>query len=187
VHTAGLKVFAPSSALDAYRLLRLAIGDPDPVIFLEPKRRYWSKEEGELTVDGPGIGEARVVRDGSDCAIVTYGAMVARALETADALDAEGVEVRVLDLRTLVPLDVEALASAARETGRMIVVHEAPRTLGMGAEIAARTMEAAFDYLEAPVARVTGWDVPYPPAALEDAYLPSVDRIAAAVRRTVAY
>jgi pyruvate/2-oxoglutarate/acetoin dehydrogenase E1 component len=187
VHTAGLKVFAPSSALDAYRLLRLAIGDPDPVIFLEPKRRYWSKEEGELTVDGPGIGEARVVRDGADCAIVTYGAMVARALETADALDAEGVEVRVLDLRTLVPLDVEALASAARETGRMIVVHEAPRTLGMGAEIAARTMEAAFDYLEAPVARVTGWDVPYPPAALEDAYLPSVDRIAAAVRRTVAY
>jgi pyruvate dehydrogenase E1 component beta subunit len=177
----------PSSALDAYRLLRLAIADPDPVIYLEPKSRYWAKEEGELTAGGPGIGEARVLREGGDCAIVTYGAMVTRALAAADAVATEGIQARVLDLRWLVPLDVTALAEAVRETGRVVVVHEAPMTLGMGAEIAARAMEVGFDYLEAPVARVTGWDVPYPPASLEDRYLPSVDRIAAAVRRTVSF
>jgi pyruvate dehydrogenase E1 component beta subunit len=187
VHTAGLKVVVPSSALDAYRLLRLAIADPDPVIYLEPKSRYWAKEEGELTASGPGIGEALVLREGGDCAIVTYGAMVTRALAAADAVATEGIQVRVLDLRCLVPLDVTALADAVRETGRIVVVHEAPMTLGMGAEIAARAMEVGFDYLEAPVARVTGWDVPYPPASLEERYLPSVDRIAAAVRRTVGY
>jgi pyruvate/2-oxoglutarate/acetoin dehydrogenase E1 component len=187
VHTAGLKVVAPSTALDAYLLLRRSIEDPDPVIFLEPKSRYWTKEEGELVVEGPGIGEARVLREGGDCAIVAYGAMVTRALEAADALAAEGIAARVIDLRSLVPLDLEALRRAARETGRVVVVHEAPLTLGMGAEIAARLMEEAFDYLQAPVARVTGWDVPYPPASLEDGYLPSVERIAAAVRQTVAY
>jgi pyruvate/2-oxoglutarate/acetoin dehydrogenase E1 component len=187
VHTAGLKVVAPSTALDAYLLLRRSIEDPDPVIFLEPKSRYWTKENGELVVDGPGIGTARVLREGGDCAIVAYGGMVARALETADSLAAEGIGARVIDLRSLVPLDVDALGRAARETGRVVVVHEAPLTLGMGAEIATRVMEEAFDYLQAPVARVTGWDVPYPPASLEQDYLPSVDRIAAAVRKTVAY
>jgi 2-oxoisovalerate dehydrogenase E1 component beta subunit len=187
VHTAGLKVVVPSSPLDAYRLLRLAIADPDPVIFLEPKSRYWAKEEGELTASGPGIGEARVLREGGDCAIVTYGAMVVRALAAADELSAEGVSARVVDLRSLSPLDLNALGAAARETGRMVVVHEAPMTLGMGAEVVARTMEEAFDHLEAPIARVTGWDVPYPPASLEDGYLPSVERIAAAARRTMAY
>jgi 2-oxoisovalerate dehydrogenase E1 component beta subunit len=187
VHTAGLKVVVPSGALDAYRLLRLAIADPDPVIVLEPKARYWSKESGELSSDGPGIGEARVVREGAACAVFAYGAMVARCLEAADLLSGEGVEARVVDLRSLSPLDVGLIASSVRETGRAVVVHEAPRTLGMGAEVAALIMEEAFDVLEAPVARVTGWDVPYPPAALEAHYLPSVDRIAAAVRRTVAY
>jgi pyruvate dehydrogenase E1 component beta subunit len=187
VHTAGLKVVVPSSALDAYRLLRLAIADPDPVIYLEPKSRYWAKEEGELTASGPGIGEARVLREGGDCAIVSYGAMVTRALAAADAVARDGIQARVLDLRCLVPLDMTALADAVRETGRVVVVHEAPMTLGMGAEIAARTMEVGFDFLEAPVARVTGWDVPYPPASLEERYLPSIDRIAAAVRRTVSY
>jgi pyruvate/2-oxoglutarate/acetoin dehydrogenase E1 component len=187
VHTAGLKIVAPSSALDAYRLLRRSIDDPDPVIFLEPKSRYWTKEEGELLVEGPGIGEARVLREGGDCAVVAYGAMVTRALAAADALAAEGIATRVIDLRSLVPLDVESIGHAARQTGRVVVVHEAPLTLGMGAEIAARVMEEAFDYLQAPVARVTGWDVPYPPAALEESYLPSVERIAAAVRKTVAY
>jgi 2-oxoisovalerate dehydrogenase E1 component subunit beta len=187
VHTAGLKVVVPSSPLDAYRLLRLAIADPDPVIFLEPKSRYWAKEEGELTASGPGIGEARVLREGGDCAIMTYGAMVARALAAADELSAEGVAARVVDLRSLSPLDLDAIGTAARDTGRVVIVHEAPMTLGMGAEIAARIMEAAFDNLEAPVARVTGWDVPYPPASLEDGYLPSVERIIAAARRTIAY
>jgi 2-oxoisovalerate dehydrogenase E1 component subunit beta len=187
VHTAGLKVVTPSSALDAYRLLRLAVADPDPVIVLEPKARYWSKEEGELTADGPGIGEGRILREGDACTVFAYGAMVARCLEAAAALDIEGVQARIVDLRSLSPLDVDLIGRCARETGRAVVVHEAPRTLGMGAEIAALVMEEAFDHLEAPVARVTGWDVPYPPASLEQGYLPSVERICDAVRRTVAY
>jgi pyruvate dehydrogenase E1 component beta subunit len=188
VHTAGLKVVVPSTPLDGYRLLRLAIADPDPVVFLEPKARYWTKESGELTTEGPGIGDALVVREGADCMIVAYGAMVARSLEAADALDAsDGIAARVIDLRSLSPLDDELLARCARETGRVVVVHEAPRALGMAAEVAARLMELAFDHLEAPVARVTGWDVPYPPASLEQHYLPSVERIADAVRETVAY
>jgi pyruvate dehydrogenase E1 component beta subunit len=187
VHTAGLKVVTPSSALDAYRLLRLAIADPDPVIVLEPKSRYWSKEEGGLTVDGPGIGTGRVLREGDACTIFSYGAMVARCLEAAAALADEDIAARVVDLRSLAPLDIDLIGRCARDTGRVVVVHEAPRTLGMGAEIAALVMEEAFDHLEAPVARVTGWDVPYPPAALEQRYLPSVDRIVAAVRRTVSY
>jgi pyruvate/2-oxoglutarate/acetoin dehydrogenase E1 component len=187
VHTAGLKVVVPSTALDAYRLLRRAIEDPDPVIFLEPKSRYWTKEEGEVSLDGPGIGEARVLREGGDCAIVAYGAMATRAVAASDALASEGIGARVIDLRSLVPLDVNAIGRAARETGRVIAVHEAPLTLGMGAEIAARVMEEAFDHLQAPVARVTGWDVPYPPASLEEGYLPSVERIVAAARAIVAY
>ena len=187
VHTAGLKVVAPSGALDAYRLLRLAIADPDPVIVLEPKARYWAKEEGVLSADGPGLDEAVVVREGDACTVFAYGAMVARCLEAADGLEAEGVGARVVDLRSLSPLDVDLIGRCARETGRVVVVHEAPRTLGLGAEVAALVMEEAFDHLEAPVARVTGWDVPYPPAALEQHYLPSVERISEAVRRTVKY
>jgi len=186
-HTAGLKVVVPSNALDAYRLLRAAIADPDPVVFLEPKARYWAKEEGNLTTEGPGIGEAVVVRDGAACTIVSYGAMVHRCLEAAARLEERGIGCRVLDLRSLVPLDLGALGEAVRRTGRLVVVHEAPRTLGMGAEIAARAMEEAFDHLEAPVARVTGYDTPYPPASLEDRWLPSVERIVAAVERTVSY
>jgi pyruvate dehydrogenase E1 component beta subunit len=157
------------------------------VVVLEPKARYWSKEDGALSADGPGIGAGRIVREGGACTIVAYGAMVPRALEAADALASEGVEARVLDLRSLAPLDVDLLAACVRQTGRIVVVHEAPRTLGMGAEVAARVQETAFDFLEAPVARVTGWDTPYPPAALEATYLPSAERIADAVRRTVAY
>jgi pyruvate dehydrogenase E1 component beta subunit len=187
VHTAGLKVVVPSSPLDAYRLLRLSIDDPDPVIFLEPKSRYWSKETGEPTVDGPGIGRARTARDGGSCVVIAYGAMVTRCLEAAEVLSAEGIEVSVIDLRSLVPLDVEAIGEAVRATGRAVVVHEAPLTLGMGAEIVARIVEEAFDHLEAPVARVTGPDVPYPPASLEQRYLPSVERISTAVRKVVSY
>jgi pyruvate dehydrogenase E1 component beta subunit len=187
VHTAGLKVVVPSTPLDAYRLLRLAVADPDPVVVLEPKARYWTKEEGELTVAGAGIGEGRVLRDGNDATVVTYGTMVARALAAAEELDAEGVSTRVVDLRSLSPLDEALLRRCAEETGRIVVVHEAARTLGMGAEVAARVMELAFDHLAAPVARVTGWDAPYPPASLEAHYLPSVARIAGAVRKAVAY
>ena len=187
VHTAGLKVVVPSTPLDAYTLLSAAIADPDPVIVLEPKSRYWQKEEGELPADGPGIGVARTLRDGDACVLISYGAMVHRCLEAAEVLSANGLECRVLDLRSLVPLDLEALGDAVRATGRAVVVHEAPLTLGMGAEIVARIQEEAFDHLEAPVARVTAPDVPYPPASLEQVYLPSVERIAEAVRRTVAY
>jgi 2-oxoisovalerate dehydrogenase E1 component beta subunit len=187
VHTAGLKVVVPSTPLDAYALLSNAINDPDPVIVLEPKSRYWSKEEGELSTVGAGIGEARVVRDGDACAIVSYGAMVHRCLEAAMQLADEGIECRVLDLRSLTPLDLDAMGDAVRATGRAVVVHEAPKTLGMGAEIAARIMETAFDHLEAPVVRVAGPDVPYPPASLEQHYLPSVERICAAVRSAVTY
>ncbi len=187
VHTAGLKVVAPADPLDAYRLLRLAIADPDPVIVLEPKSRYWSKAEGELTTEGPGIGRARVLRDGSACALISYGAMVARCLEAAEALEAEGVPCAVVDLRSLSPLDVATLGEVVRSTGRAVVVHEAPLTLGLGAEVVARVVEEAFDHLEAPIRRVTGWDVPYPPASLEQVYLPSVERIARAVREVVAY
>ena len=187
VHTAGLKVVAPSTPLDAYTLLSRAIADPDPVIFLEPKSRYWTKETGDLVADGAPIGAARMLREGTDCILVAYGAMVTRSLEAATALEAEGIACGVLDLRSLVPLDVDALVSAARATGRVVVVHEAPRTLGMGAELSALITEHAFRDLRAPVARVTGYDVPYPPASLEKRYLPSIERIADAVRRTVAF
>ncbi len=186
-HTSGLKVVIPATPLDAYHLLRASIADPDPVIFLEPKSRYWSKEQGELPAEGEPIGRARVVRDGDACTIVAYGAMVARSLAAAKLLSEDGAECRVLDLRSLVPLDVDALARCVRETGRAVVVHEAPLTLGFGAEVAARIMEEAFDHLEAPVLRVTGYDTPYPPATLEEHYVPTAQRIARAVRRTVEY
>jgi 2-oxoisovalerate dehydrogenase E1 component beta subunit len=187
VHTAGLKVVSPSNPGDAYRLLRLAIADPDPVIVLEPKARYWGKAETTLSSDGPGIGEGAVVRQGDAATVFTYGAMVARCLDAASTLADEGVSVRVVDLRTLSPLDSELIARCVRETGRAVIVHEAPKTLGLGAEVSARIVEEAFDFLEAPVRRVTGYDVPYPPAALEQHYLPSVERIAAAVREVVGY
>jgi len=187
VHTAGLKVVTPSNPGDAYRLLRLAIADPDPVVVLEPKARYWTKQDADLTTGGPGIGEGTVVRDGDAATVFTYGAMVSRCLEAASVLADEGVAARVVDLRWLSPLDTGLIARCVRETGRAVDVHEAPKTLGLGAEVTARIVEEAFDFLEAPVRRVTGYDVPYPPAALEHHYLPSVERIADAVRGVVAY
>jgi 2-oxoisovalerate dehydrogenase E1 component beta subunit len=190
-HTAGLKVVVPSSAIDAYHLLRAAIADPDPVIFFEPKSRYWSKEEGELSENGNGglpIGRGRVVREGSDCTVVAYGAMVSRSLAAAARASSDaGTEIEVLDLRSLVPLDLDLLASSVRKTGRAVVVHEAPMTAGFGAEVVARIVEDCFDYLEAPVVRVTGWDIPYPPATIEQHFLPSIERILAAVDRVTGY
>jgi 2-oxoisovalerate dehydrogenase E1 component beta subunit len=190
-HTAGLKVVVPSTAIDAYHLLRAAIADPDPVIFFEPKSRYWSKEEGELSSNGNGalpIGKGRIVREGSDCTVVAYGAMVSRSLAAATrAASDAGTEIEVLDLRSLVPLDLDLLASSVRKTGRAVVVHEAPMTAGFGAEVVARIVEDCFDYLEAPVLRVTGWDIPYPPATIEQHFLPSIERILAAVDRVTGY
>jgi pyruvate dehydrogenase E1 component beta subunit len=187
-HTAGLKVVAPSSALDAYALLRDAIACPDPVIFLEPKARYWSKEDGDLDdAGGAPMGAARIVRAGSDCTVVAYGAMVARVLSAAEQAAARGTQVEVIDLRSLAPLDMETLAASVRRTGRAVVVHEAPRTLGIGAEVVARLVEECFDHLEAPIVRVTGQDIPYPPATIERYYVPTSERIGAAIDRVVAY
>jgi pyruvate dehydrogenase E1 component beta subunit len=187
IHTSGLKVAIPSTPLDAFNLLVRSIRDPDPVIFLEPKSRYWSKESGELSPDGLPFGKARTVREGSHATLVAWGGMVARCLQAASAAAEDGVELEVLDLRTLVPLDIEGLANAARKTGRIVVVHEAPMTAGFGAEVVARIVEDAFEYLEAPVLRVTGYDIPYPPAKVEEHYLPSVDRILIALEKVLSF
>lgn len=187
-HTSGLKVVTPSTAIDAYDLLRASIADPDPVVFLEPKSRYWSKEAGEVGgKDALPFGRARVVREGTDATVIAYGAMVARSVQAAEALEAKDLDVEVLDLRSLVPLDIETLVERVRRTGRAVVVHEAPMTLGFGAEVSARLMEEAFDSLEAPVLRVTGWDIPYPPATIERHSVPSVARVVDAIERVVGY
>jgi 2-oxoisovalerate dehydrogenase E1 component beta subunit len=185
-HTAGLKVVTPSSAADAYALLRQSIELDDPVIFLEPKRRYWAREEVDLPVTTEPIGTARVVREGSDCTLVAYGPMVRVAVDAAAAAAEEGVgSLEVIDLRSLVPLDEDTLVASAVKTGRMVVVHEAPEFLGFGAEVAARVTEGAFLHLEAPVLRCTGLDIPYPPARLEENHLPSVDRVLWTVQRSL--
>jgi 2-oxoisovalerate dehydrogenase E1 component beta subunit len=186
-HTSGLKVVIPSTPIDAFNLLVRSIRDPDPVIFLEPKSRYWSKESGDLEPNGLPLGQARVAREGTHGSLIAWGGMVARCLEAAEAAAEDGVELEVLDLRTLVPLDLDAIAATARKTGRVVVVHEAPLTVGFGAEVVARVVEDAFEYLEAPVLRVAGWDLPYPPATIEEHYLPSVDRVLAAVDRVLSY
>jgi pyruvate dehydrogenase E1 component beta subunit len=188
VHTAGLKVVVPSNPADAYSLLRDAIETDDPVMYLEPKRRYWVKHEAEPGARTEPIGEAVVRRDGADVTVVTYGGLVATALEAATVAERDsGWSLEVIDLRSLVPLDFETVASSVVKTGRCLVMHEAPRTLGMGAEIAARVQEELFWNLEAPVLRVTGFDTPYPPARLEGSWLPGVDRLLDAVERSLGY
>jgi pyruvate dehydrogenase E1 component beta subunit len=183
VHTAGLRVVTPATASDAYRLLRQAIECPDPVIFLEPKRRYWSREQLP-GAGGPAMGQALVRRPGTDVTLIAYGGMVATALEAADAAAAErGWDVEVVDLRSLSPFDDATVAGSVRRTGRAVVVHEAAGFGGYGAEVAARLTELCFHYLEAPILRVTGFDVPYPPPALESHHLPGVDRILDAMAR----
>ncbi|MCT9078849.1 2-oxo acid dehydrogenase subunit E2 [Streptomyces fulvoviolaceus] len=182
-HTAGLKVVTPATAADAYSLLREAIDDPDPVVFLEPKRHYWTKEPLELPVRTEPFGTAAIRRTGSDATLVAYGPSVAVALEAADRAATEGLDVEVLDLRTLVPLDDRTLTASVRRTGRCLVVHEAQGFAGVGAEIAARVQERCFDALRAPVLRITGFDVPYPPPLLEHAHLPGAERVLDALRR----
>jgi len=182
-HTAGLKVVTPATATDAYSLLREAIEDPDPVIFLEPKRRYWTKEPLQLPVRTEPFGTAAIRRPGRDATLVAYGPSVAVALEAARRAAAEGLNLEVLDLRTLVPLDDSALTASVRRTGRCLVVHEAQGFAGVGAEIAARVQERCFEALRAPVLRVTGFDIPYPPPLLEDRHLPGVARVLDGLRR----
>jgi pyruvate dehydrogenase E1 component beta subunit len=182
-HTPGVKVAIPSNPADAKGLLAAAIRDPDPVVVLEPKLIYRTARgevpDGEHVVP---LGKARVAREGTDVTVVGYGAMVPLAERAADELSAEA-SVEVLDLRTLKPLDEEALLAAAAKTGRVVVVQEAPRTCGFAAEVAAVLAEKAIYDLQGPVLRVTGYDVPYPYWQIEDAYMPSVARVADAVRR----
>ena len=182
-HTAGLRVVTPGTPADAYRLLRQAISCPDPVVFLEPKRRYWSKETVVLTPEGPPIDRAIVRRPGKDVTLIAYGGMVATALEAAEAAVEEDWDVEVIDLRSLSPFDDQTLAESVRRTGRAVVVHEAAGFAGYGAEVAARLTEECFHYLEAPILRVTGFDVPYPPPYLERFHLPGTDRILDAMAR----
>ena len=179
VATPGLHVVTPATVSDAYTLLRAAIESDDPVIFMEPKRLYWSKDV--LATTGPGIGEAIVRRQGSDATLIAYGPTVSTALETAEAARAEGYDLEVVDLRSIVPFDDETVCASVRKTGRAVVIHEAAGFGGTGAEIAARISERCFHWLEAPVRRVTGFDIPYPPPKLERHHLPSVDRILDAV------
>lgn len=187
-HTPGLRVITPATPGDAYRMLRQAIDCPDPVIFLEPKRRYWSKESviwetAAPDASGPGIDRAVVRRTGSDVTLITYGGTVATAVEAAEAATAEGWDLEVIDVRSLSPLDVETVAESVRRTGRAVVIHEAAGFCGYGAEVVATLTERCFHHLQAPILRVTGFDIPYAPPKLEHHQLPSVDRILDAVDR----
>ena len=189
VHEPGLKVVAPSTPADAKGLLTAAIRDPDPVVFLEPKLIYraFREEVPRGSYETP-LGEASVRREGSDVTLYTWGAMTRPSLvAAADMADEHGVDVEVVDLRTLSPLDVETLAASFRKTGRAVVVHEAPKTGGLGAEVAATLQEKAVLYQQAPIRRVAGFDVPTPPAATEDYFLPQAVRIQDAILETVAF
>ncbi|WP_311257294.1 alpha-ketoacid dehydrogenase subunit beta [Microbacterium sp. WCS2018Hpa-9] len=188
VHTAGLRVIAVSNPEDAYRSLRQAIASDDPVIFFEPKRLYHHK--GEVDLDAPladaaPMGLARVVRAGDDATLITYGAMVATALQAAEAAEDEGISLEVIDLRSLSPVDYDTVATSVRKTGRVVVAHEASREAGMAAEVIASVTERCFEYLESAPLRVTGHDVPYPPAKLEKYHLPDLDRLLDAVDRVL--
>ncbi|HEX4699841.1 MAG TPA: alpha-ketoacid dehydrogenase subunit beta [Actinomycetes bacterium] len=189
-HTAGLKVVACSNPVDAYFMVQQAVASDDPVILYEPKRRYWEKAELDesLTLEQAlPMSAARVVREGADITVAAYGPTVKTAMEAATAAAEEGTSIEVVDLRSLSPLDMPTLRSSVERTGRLVVVHEAPVFLGMGAEVAARITESCFYALEAPVLRVGGFDTPYPPSRVEEDYLPDLDRILDAVDRSLAY
>jgi pyruvate/2-oxoglutarate/acetoin dehydrogenase E1 component len=181
----GLKIVAPSTPADAKGLLAAAIRDPDPVVVFEPKLVYRTARgevpEGEYVVP---LGQARIARPGDDVTLLAYGAMVPVCEATAAALDGE-ISCEVVDIRTLRPLDEAAILGSVAKTGRVVIVHEAPRTVGFGAELAALIAERAIFDLQGPVLRVTGYDVPYPYWSIEDSYVPSVERVSAAVRRLV--
>ncbi|WP_337026706.1 alpha-ketoacid dehydrogenase subunit beta [Microbacterium sp. LB16] len=188
VHTAGLRVIAVSNPEDAYRSLRQAIASDDPVIFFEPKRLYHHKGDVDLEAslaDAPPMGLARVVRSGSDATVITYGAMVSTALQAAEAAEDEGISLEVIELRSLSPVDYDSVAASVRKTGRVVVAHEASREAGVAAEVIASITERCFEYLESAPLRVTGHDIPYPPAKLEKYHLPDLDRILDAVDRVL--
>jgi pyruvate dehydrogenase E1 component beta subunit len=184
-HTPGLKVVTCANPVDAYFMIQQSIASDDPIIFLEPKRRYWEKAELDTAATPAPLHSARIVRPGSDITVLAYGPTVKTALDAAAVEDAPDIEV--VDLRTLSPLDMPTILESVRRTGRCVVVHEAPSMLGIGAELAARVTEDAFYSLESPVLRVTGFDTPYAPARLEEHYLPDIDRILDGVDRALGY
>ncbi|HEY2129081.1 MAG TPA: alpha-ketoacid dehydrogenase subunit beta [Streptosporangiaceae bacterium] len=187
-HTAGLRVVACGNAADAYTMIQQSIRSDDPVIFFEPKRRYWDKADVDTAAERPAVSlnRARTVLEGTDVTVLCYGPMVRTCVESAVAARADGRSIEVIDLRSLSPLDDETIMASVRRTGRCVVVHEAAVTGGLGAEIAARITEQCFYQLESPVLRVGGFSAPYPPSRLEEHYLPDLDRVLDAVDRTFA-
>lgn len=186
-HTAGLRVVSPSSAQEAYDLLRSSVRSDDPVVFLEPKHNYWLKGELDRSTTPAPLGTARIVQPGDDLTLVTYGALVPTAVKVAAEAAEDGRSIEVIDLRSLSPIDDATIFASVERTGRLVVAHEASRTAGLGAEIAARVQDEIFYHLEAPVIRATGYDTPYPPSRLEEDWLPGLDRILDAVDRSFTY
>ncbi|MFD5316451.1 alpha-ketoacid dehydrogenase subunit beta [Streptomyces sp. NPDC127098] len=186
-HVAGLKIVTPANPSDAYWMLQQAIECDDPVVFFEPKSRYWEKGEVDPTgIPGP-LHAAKVVRDGTDLTIAAYGPTVRTALAAAEAAAEDGTSIEVVDLRSVSPIDFDTIQRSVEKTGRLVVAHEAPVFFGSGAEVAARITERCFYHLEAPVLRVGGFHAPYPPARLEEEYLPGLDRVLDSVDRALAY
>ena len=185
-HTAGLRVVAPSTAQDAYWMTRQAIESEDPIIMLEPKRRYWMKGDVD-TERRPELGlhDAAIAREGTDATLLAWGPSVPLALEAAATAAEDGTELEVIDLRSISPLDIDTITASVQRTGRLVIAHEAPVFGGIGGEIAARVTESCFYSLEAPVLRVGGFHTPYPPARMEEAYLPDLDRVLDAVDRVL--
>jgi 2-oxoisovalerate dehydrogenase E1 component beta subunit len=186
-HTAGLRVVTPSNSNDAYWMIQQAIESTDPVLFFEPKRRYWQK--GPVNLDGASssLHQARILRQGTDVTLVAYGQMVTVALQAAEFAQDEGRSIEVVDLRSISPIDFATVIESVKKTGRVVVAHEDSTFVSVSSEIAARVSELAFYHLEAPVIRVGGFDVPYPPAKLEEKFLPDADRILDAVDRVMAF
>ena len=183
-HTAGLKVVTCSNPHDAYWMIQQAITSDDPIVFFEPKRRYWEKGPVDTDADPFPLHASRVIRPGDAATVVAYGPMVRTALDAATAAAEEGRELEVIDLRSLSPLDLDPVYASVRRTGRLVIVHEAASNVGLGAEVAARVSERCFYSLEAPVLRVTGYNVPYPAARVEEEFLPDLDRVLDAIDRS---
>ena len=189
-HTAGLRVVACAEPLDAYMMIQQAVTCEDPVIFFEPKQRYWDRGEVDISQDvaqARPLGHAKIIVPGSDVTLLAYGPTVKTSVRAAAAARDDGRSVEVIDLRSLSPFDVDTVCESVRRTGRCVVVHEAAVFCGLGAEIAARVTEQCFYHLEAPVLRVGGFSTPYPPSRLEDHFLPDLDRILDGVDRTFGY
>ena len=186
-HTAGLRVVSPSTPHDAYWMIQEAIASDDPVMFFEPKSRYWPKGEVDLSQPGVPLHASRVVRTGTEVTLLGHGAMVSTLLQAAEIAAGEGISAEVVDLRSLSPVDYGPILESVRKTGRLVVAQEAPGFVSVGSEIAATVAEKAFYSLEAPVLRVSGFDTPFPPAKLETLYLPDADRVLEAVDRALAY